>query len=176
MKSVWWGAIIPGYGQIVNKKYWKLPIVYGGFMGCAFAVSYYSERYNTLKIAYRDKIDNDPTTNSYLALQEAYGNREISAADLKTNQDVYRRYRDLSIFVTFAWYALTVLEAYVDAQLYDFDITPDLSLRVQPAFINNDVTYNNIPTGEVGNPWGAQSNNLIGQENAIGVQWSFTLK
>lgn len=142
LKSVWMGAIIPGYGQILNRKYWKLPLVYGGFLGCAYALSWNGSMYSTYKKAYRDFTDNDPATKSYLdILPKGKTVNDIGASSfqsaLKTRQDFYRRYRDLSIIVTIGYYALTLVDAYVDAQLYDFDISTDLSMHLQPTIIQN---------------------------------------
>lgn len=152
LKVVWMAAIIPGYGQIMNKKYWKLPIVYGGFLGCAYAISWNSTIYESYKTAYRDIIDNDPTTNSFLdilpkgitSIDSPYigGEASYKVALLK-KQDNFRRYRDLSIIVSVAYYALTIVDAYVDAQLYDFDISPDLSLRFQPTLMENSFGVKN---------------------------------
>ena len=148
-KVVWMGAIIPGYGQILNHKYWKLPIVYGGFLGCAYAVSWNSNMYQTYLNAYRDIIDTDPSTNSYLLLipkgrtVDSYGGTEAFKSILNTKQESYRRYRDLSVIATIAYYALTIVDAFVDAQLYDFDVSPDLSMRVQPTMINSGIGTSN---------------------------------
>ncbi len=72
-KVVWMGAILPGYGQILNKKYWKLPLVYGGFAGCAYAVIWNAAMYEKYRTAYRDIIDNDPSTNTFItALPKGY--------------------------------------------------------------------------------------------------------
>ncbi|HQG68722.1 MAG TPA: DUF5683 domain-containing protein, partial [Paludibacteraceae bacterium] len=60
-KIVWMGAVVPGWGQILNKKYWKLPIVYGGLLGCYYAYSWNASRYNSYHTAYLDIIDSDPT-------------------------------------------------------------------------------------------------------------------
>ena len=148
-KIVWMGAIIPGYGQILNHKYWKLPIVYGGFLGCAYAVSWNSNMYQTYLNAYRDIIDTDPSTSSYLLLipkgrtVDSYGGTEAFKSILNTKQENYRRYRDLSVIATIAYYALTIVDAFVDAQLYDFDVSPDLSMRVQPTLINSGIGTSN---------------------------------
>lgn len=144
MKSVWLGAIVPGLGQIYNRKYWKLPIVYGGFLGCAYAISWNNGMYTDYKNAYRDIIDNDPNTNSFMdILPEGYTIESLGGMSayqnvLQTRMNTYRRYRDLSIFVTIGVYALTLIDAYVDAQLYDFDISPDLSLNVQPVIYKDE--------------------------------------
>jgi len=159
MKSVWMGAIIPGYGQILNRMYWKLPIVYGGFLGCAYAITWNSGKYENYKTAYRDILHyQDPSDPAYRTLIDkdmskasfvqiiprgyelgdaAIGSVANWTTILKTKQDAFRRYRDLSMIVTVAYYALTLVDAYVDAQLYDFDISPDLALRIQPTLINN---------------------------------------
>lgn len=143
MKVVWMGAIIPGYGQILNKKYWKLPIVYGGFLGFAYAISMNSSRYKTYMTAYRDIVDSDPSTNSFITIIpkgytiENYGGEKAYANILKSAQDNCRRYRDLSIITAVGYYAITLVDAYVDAQLYDFDISPDLSLRFQPTLLTD---------------------------------------
>ena len=143
-KVVWFGAIIPGMGQILNRKYWKLPIVYGGFLVCAYAITWNGTQYNSYKNAYRDIMDNNPKTNSYLdllpkgyTLENFPGGEAYLTQRLKSGQDRYRRYRDLSVLISVLYYGLTVLDAYVDAQLFNFDISPDLSMRVSPAVINS---------------------------------------
>lgn len=144
VKVVWMGAIIPGYGQILNHKYWKLPIVYGGFLGCAYAITWNSNMYQTYLNAYRDINDTDPTTNSFLLIipkgrtVDSFGGTEAFKSILNTKQQNYRRYRDLSIIATVGYYAITIADAFVDAQLYDFDISPDLSMRVQPTLLKYD--------------------------------------
>ena len=179
-KVVWLGAIIPGYGQIVNKKYWQLPIVYGAYMGCAFAVTWFSTEYQFYKTAYRDAIDSDPTTNSHLeylnnmgVTLEQMGGEAAYRDRLRSFQDNYRRYRDYSILISVVVYGASILWAYVDAQLYDFDISPDLSMNIQPTIINTDVEYAKVP-----NAYDAfGSNRAFNQGNtAVGIQWSIRLK
>ncbi len=136
MRAVWMGLIIPGYGQIYNKAYWKLPIVYGGFMGCIYAISWNNTMYSDYKQAYRD-ILTDKGTSYMDMLPDGYtlemmGGKANYTKVLKTRQDTYRRYRDYSIVATIAVYALSVIDAYVDAQLFDYDISTDLSMHVQP--------------------------------------------
>jgi hypothetical protein len=144
-KIVWMGAIVPGWGQILNRKYWKLPIVYGGLLGCYYAYSWNASRYNSYHTAYLDIIDADQTTNSFLdILPEGYTIESIGGISeyssiLKTGQDQFRRQRDLSVIVSVAFYALTLVDAFVDAQLYGFDISPDLSLQIKPIYLKNSV-------------------------------------
>lgn len=145
MRSVWLGAIVPGLGQIYNRSYWKLPIVYGGFMGCAYAITWTTNEYNGYKNAYRDiyydirdgEVSNDPNKSYIAILPEGYTIDKMGGVSayrdrLKDWQNKSRRYRDLSIAATAIVYALTLIDAYVDAQLFDFDISTDLSLNIYP--------------------------------------------
>lgn len=145
MRSVWLGAIVPGLGQIYNRSYWKVPIVYGGFMGCTYAIIWTNNQYVGYKNAYRDiyydirdgKVSNDPNKSYIAILPEGYtidrmGGASVYRDRLKDWQNRSRRYRDLSIAATAIVYALTLIDAYVDAQLFDFDISEDLSLNVYP--------------------------------------------
>jgi len=150
MRAVWMGAIIPGYGQIYNRSYWKLPIVYGAFLGCAYAITWTNGMYTDYKTAYRDILtDRDNGTRSedpdksYIAiLPEGYTISRVGGFDtwtttLSNQQNRYRRYRDLSIVAAVAVYALSLIDAYVDAQLFDYDISDDLSLQLDPT-LNHD--------------------------------------
>lgn len=131
-QSLWLALTFPGAGQIYNRKYWKLPIIYGGAMGVAYAVSYYGGYYNEYKQGYLDYSDSNPNTNGHLALIPQ-GYPESSAGTyVKNRMDNYRRYRDIFIVVGVAVYALSVIDAYVDAQLAGFDISTDLSMKVRP--------------------------------------------
>ena len=136
-KSLWHALIFPGLGQIYNRQYWKVPIVYGGVVGLTYAISWNGKYYRDYSQAYRDIMDSDPNTKSYEKLLP-YGTDPTSSyaqSLMKTKQNTYRRYRDLSIVGAVAFYAITVVDAYVDAQLADFDISPDLSMRVGPAIL-----------------------------------------
>lgn len=136
-------ALVPGMGQIYNRKYWKLPIVYGAFMGCLYAVTWNNKSYQDYSEAYKDFMydtaNKVPQENWHQSWQdvtnrdpETVFNDTNFADQLKRRKDYYRRYRDLSIIITVGVYALSIVDAYVDAQLFDFDITPDLSMRVEP--------------------------------------------
>lgn len=139
-KATWYALVIPGGGQIYNRKYWKLPIVYGGFVGCAYALTWNSRMYKDYRNAYLDFMDDNPATNSYKDLLPAnYSYSDSQLEDvLKNRKDMYRRYRDLSIFAFIGVYLLTVVDAYVDAELSDFDLTPDLSLEFAPANLEDE--------------------------------------
>ena len=139
-KAVIYAAIFPGLGQIYNRKYWKLPIVYGGFLGFSYAISWNNRYYTDYSSGYMDIMDDDPETDSWKNfLPYGVDPESVDKAWLtdvmKRRKDFYRRYRDLSIIGTVAMYALSIIDAYVDAQLFDFNISSDLSLRVEPTVI-----------------------------------------
>lgn len=133
-KATWLAVVFPGAGQIYNKKYWKLPIIYGGFAGCAYALTWNTNMYKDYRQAYLDIMDNNPNTNSHLnLLPPNYRYNESQLKELiRKRKDMYRRYRDMSIFAFVGVYVLSIIDAYVDAELSNFDITPDLSLRIEP--------------------------------------------
>jgi hypothetical protein len=139
-KATWLALVIPGGGQIYNRKYWKLPIVYGGFVGCLYAYNWNSQMYKDYRQAYLDIMDSDPNTDSYKDFfRPGYdfdANKEYVENVFKKRKDRYRRWRDLSIFATIAVYALSVVDAYVDAQLANFDISEDINLSIEPHIMN----------------------------------------
>lgn len=141
-RAVWLATIFPGAGQIYNHKYWKLPIIYGGFVGCAYALSWNNKYYKDYSKAYMDVMDSDPNTNSYIDFLppnfDLTGREEWLQDNLKRKKDFYRRNRDLSIFAFIGVYILSIIDAYVDAELSNFDISPDLGLRIEPAVINDN--------------------------------------
>ena len=135
--SLWCAIAFPGLGQIYNRKYWKLPIVYGGAVGFVYAISWNNRIYNDYLNGYRDIMDNNPDTKSYENLLPAGMGEEWQRNTLRSGMNNYRRYRDLSIVLGVVFYAITVVDAYVDAQLADFDISPDLSMKVAPKLLEN---------------------------------------
>lgn len=140
MKAVWYSALFPGLGQVYNRKYWKLPLVIGGYMGLTYGFSWNNRYYKDYSTAYRDAMDNDPNTNSYMDFLPAYMTEESLdmewlQSSLKKRKDYFRRNRDLCIISMVGLYLLCMVDAYVDAQLYNFTISPDLSMRVAPAVI-----------------------------------------
>lgn len=140
-KATWSALVFPGGGQIYNHKYWKLPIVYGGFMGCAYALNWNGQMYRDYSQAYLDIMDDDPGTASYEDfLPPRYNveaNKDYLKRVFKNRKDNYRRQRDLSIFCFIGVYLISVVDAYVDAELSNFDITDDLSVQVRPTTISS---------------------------------------
>lgn len=145
-KAVIYSAILPGLGQIYNRKYWKLPILYGGVAGLAYAITWNNGYYQYYLGGYKDIKDEDPTTNRWHKMLP-YG-QDPETADipritdvLQRQKDRYRYYRDLSIIITFGVYLIAIVDAYVDAQLFDFDMSPDLSMRMTPVIIREERSH-----------------------------------
>ena len=139
IRSMWLGLVFPGAGQFYNRKYWKLPIVYGGFLGCVYALTWNGQMYSDYSQAYLDIMDRDPNTKSYEKMlpprYDITGKEERFKGIFKSKKDTFRRFRDLSIFAFGGVYLLSVIDAYVDAELSTFDISHDLSLEIQPTII-----------------------------------------
>lgn len=157
-KAVLYAAVFPGLGQIYNRKFWKLPIVYGGFVGFTYAITWNNGYYRDYLSGYQDIVDDNPETIRwhkmlpYGMLPETVDTSWFTDV-LQQRKDYYRYYRDLSIILTVGWYLLAMVDAYVDAQLFDFDMSTDLSLRVGPTIFRDD--YSNF------------------SKNSYGLQWSF---
>lgn len=117
-------ALVPGLGQIYNKKYWKLPIVYAGFAVTGYLGFWYRGEYLKYNEAYLCKV-NDPDCDNEIAIQ-------YEADQILTASDYARRNMELSFIVMGAWYILQILDASVDAHLYYWEVNEDLSLRVEP--------------------------------------------
>lgn len=162
-RALWLALVLPGGGQIYNRKYWKLPLVYGGFMGCIYALTWNNMMYKDYAQAYLDIMDDDPGTASYnkflhLGRQITKANEDRYKTIFKKRKDRFRRYRDMSFFVMVGIYAFSVIDAYVDAELSEFDISKDLSLRVSPGVIST-------PRSTCSNPLQASSVGLNCQLN-----------
>ena len=141
-RAMWLAIVLPGAGQIYNRKYWKLPIIYGGFVGCAYAITWNNQMYHDYSQAYMDIMDDDPTTDSYNQFLHLGATIDASNMDrykeiFRKRKDRYRRWRDMGVFVMIGVYAFSIIDAYVDASLSEFDISDDLTLRVEPAFMNS---------------------------------------
>jgi hypothetical protein len=149
-KASIYAALFPGLGQVYNGKYWKLPIVYGGYVGLIYIFGWNNNNYNDYSQAYRtiSKYESaaDMTLADRLYLENFIKNPSINlenpshftyvTTSLKSGKDFYRRNRDLTIIGVAALHILSIIDASVDANLSDFDISNDLSLKVEPANIN----------------------------------------
>lgn len=140
-RAVWFSALFPGLGQVYNRRYWKLPIIVGGYLGLAYATSWNGSMLSDYTKAFQDISDNDPDTKSYMdffppTVSEESLDKTWLTNLLRTRKDYYRRNRDLCIISMVGVYLLAMIDAYVDASLSHFDVTPDLSMDVAPAILN----------------------------------------
>tara|TARA_A100001037_G_scaffold301568_1_gene331377 strand:- start:704 stop:1219 length:516 start_codon:yes stop_codon:yes gene_type:complete len=123
-------SLIPGAGQVYNKKYWKVPIIYAGLITSAYYINDNNHQYKAYKKAYLIRIDNDPnTTDEYVG--------QYSSNDLIVLKDFYRRNREISILCFVGVYILNIVDASVDAHLFDYDISENISLNVSPLSIKD---------------------------------------
>lgn len=135
-KATIMSAIVPGAGQIYNKKWWKVPIIYGGFAGLGYLVVTNSNDYNTYKDAYIQRVDGDSATVDVF-------DGIYTEANLLELQSYYKRNRDLAAIGVVLLYALNVIDANVDAHLFNFDVGEDLTMSVEPKAIMRG--YNKPP-------------------------------
>lgn len=133
-KATIYSALLPGLGQIYNHKWWKVPILYAGFAGVGYAIGFNQKYYLDFRQALKDRIDEDPNTI------DPYVNK-YSSANLDQLQRYYRKNRDLSYIILGAVYVLNIIDANVDAHLFNFDVGTDLSLNVSPAAIPTYAGY-----------------------------------
>ena len=133
MKATLKSAIFPGWGQMYNgkakqgsfaRKYWKVPVVYAGVGTCVAFIVYNNNKYQHFKREYIYQADGDPTTNP-----------EVNASNLFEIQDQYHRWRDVSYFCLAGVYLLQIIEANVDAHLFYYDVSKDLTLSIQPTLM-----------------------------------------
>lgn len=132
--------MFPGAGQFYNKSYWKVPIVLGAFATMGYLIDWNSRGYQRYRTAYNQFPDNEFKSRS----------NPPSQTQLKNWRDNFRRNRDLCIIITAGAYLLSVVEAHVDAHLKDFDVSDDLSLRVEPTMIDMSSYMSDQNTGYPG--------------------------
>lgn len=141
-RAVWMAALCPGLGQVYNRRYWKLPIVVGAYLGLGYATSWNNGMLTDYTNAYRDIMDSDPATNSYMnffppTISENDLDKKWLTNVLQSRKNFYRRNRDLCIICMVGVYLVAMVDAYVDASLSHFDISPDLSMDLTPAVMQD---------------------------------------
>lgn len=144
LKAVWISALLPGAGQIYNRKYWKLPIIYGGYLGLLYGFNWNQKTYKTYQNAYRDLVNKSPN-GSYLqllpfrTLEEKKKYVSNNESTLKTSfqrkRNFYRTNRDYCIVGMIGVYLVSIVDAYVDAALYHFDVSPQLDACNNPTMM-----------------------------------------
>ena len=131
-KATTLAMICPGAGQLYNKSYWKVPIVVGAFATMGYVIDWNARGYKRYRTAYNQVVNGQP--------DEFEG--RYSAEYLKNMKDNFRRNRDLCIILTGALYLLNIVDAHVDAHLKDYDISDDLSVRLEPTVFQNYASRN----------------------------------
>ncbi len=146
-RATFMSALVPGLGQIYNQKYWKVPILYAGFAGLIYYADYNNFAYNKYKDIYEIKVKVDlgelpESEDKYAAYSKEY---------VLSRKDYWRRSRDLCFISMGLLYVAQIIDASVDAHLFDYDITDDLSLRVEPVVLPPNQTFSsnklNSPLG-----------------------------
>lgn len=150
-RALWLSALCPGLGQVYNRRYWKLPIVVGAFVGLTYGASWNNRMYKDYSRGYRDVMDDDPETRSYMdffppTVEESDLDMAWLQRIMKSKRDYYRRYREICVIAMVGVYLINIVDAYVDASLAHFDISPDLTLDVTPAAIDNTALGARMPS------------------------------
>lgn len=143
-KAVWLAALFPGAGQIYNRKYWKLPIVYGGFIALLYGYNFNQRYFRTYQNAYRDMVTNSPNASylQFLPGRDIEAKKEFASRNydflkktFSSKKDTYRNWRDYCILGMVGVYLVSIVDAYVDAALYHFDISPELDAYNSPSMM-----------------------------------------
>jgi hypothetical protein len=133
-KAALYSAVLPGLGQVYNRKYWKVPILYGGGAFVYYLIDQFNSNYNELSNAYEAALNNQLGEYEKFERYINYTPDQIKAA-----RDINRRYRDLNIIIMVGVYLVNVIDATVDAYLFNFDVSKDLSFK--PAAIRTEPGY-----------------------------------
>ncbi len=134
-KATLMSVCLPGLGQIYNKKYWKVPVIYVGFGVMGYFIYTNANEYLTFKCAYIESSYGN-TNGSYSDLVNRY-----SQEDLLSAREYYRRNLEISCLLTVLWYGLNILDATVDAHLFTFNISDKLSFRVEPQVMGSGFAH-----------------------------------
>ena len=129
-KAAIFSVVIPGLGQAYNKKYWKIPIVYAAMGSTIYMFEYNNTRFKAYKKAY---VDRDTANAFNYYFPKINDTHTYDLSQLQIQASYFRRFRDLSVILTGLAYTLNIVDAYVDAQLINFDISDDLSMSVFPS-------------------------------------------
>ncbi len=154
-KASLYSAILPGLGQAYNKKYWKIPIVYALLAGSIYILDFNSTHYKNYKRAYRDYLNQDPGNTYYmkyakrigLTKEQVTGNGTYATyfkRALENKRAYYKKYRDLSYVGIGLVYVLNIIDATVDAHFKTFDVSDDLTMRIDPILKTDNITGNTL--------------------------------
>ncbi|CAM3578237.1 DUF5683 domain-containing protein [Flavobacterium chungbukense] len=132
-KAAFYSGVLPGLGQIYNKKYWKVPLVYGAIGTSAYLYIDNQKNYNVYRDEYKNRLEGIKSDSQFLA--------NLSESQLISAQKIYQRNRDLSALFIVGFYVLNIIDANIDAALSQFNV--DEKLAFKPAVIKNDITLKN---------------------------------
>jgi hypothetical protein len=138
-KAFLFSAALPGLGQAYNKKYWKIPIIYAGFGVASYFLYDQNKKYQCYRKAYIMKVDDNPYTDGIC-------NGFTETSQLEQGKNFHRRNVDLISALMVVWYGLNLVDAVVDAHLFHFDVSDDLSLNIAPDFRQYHTQNQNITT------------------------------
>src|SRR5688572_20036697 len=138
-KALLYAAVLPGAGQIYNKKYWKLPLVYGGFFGIGYAINFYQGNYKTYKVQLFYSLDNGYEGDTETNPDDKTNPLGYTTGQLRTIVDKSRRERDFWVIMMGAMYILQMVDAHVDAHLKEFDLNPNLRVSIQPGIDQSEL-------------------------------------
>lgn len=131
-KALLYSAILPGAGQVYNKKYWKVPLVYGGIIGLGSVVNFYNEKYNQFRDQLFSSLNGTPLPTG------------VTEASLRNVIETARRQRDYFMMFTALFYVIQFIDAHIDAHLREFDVNPRLRARIEPAIDNSYLTGSTV--------------------------------
>ncbi len=134
-------AVVPGLGQAYNKKYWKIPVIYAGMGTLAYLTYRNNKYYQHFKNAYKELSQTNPNGFYYMY------HTTFTLSGLDAGKNYYRRYRDMYAIFTVGAYLLNIIDATVDAYLFDFDVSDNLAFKLQPTFIYYSNKNTNISPG-----------------------------
>ena len=131
-KAILFAAILPGLGQVYNKKYWKIPLVYGGIAATGYAINFYNTGYKKYKNQLFYNLETNPGNEN-----AQHPESKFTTSQLRTITNKYRRERDFMIIIMAGVYILQLVDAHVDAHLKEFDLNPNLHVRLEPTWEND---------------------------------------
>ena len=131
-KALLYAGVVPGLGQVYNKKYWKLPLVYGGFISIGYAINFYNDLFKDYKESLYYNLENGYEKDNDIRPGDVYTTKNYRVA-----ADNAQRQRDFWIVMMGGMYLLQMIDAHVDAHLKEFDLNPNLQVSLEPSFEQN---------------------------------------
>ena len=132
-------AVMPGLGQVYNKKYWKLPLVYGGMFATGYAINYYNELYREYKFVLYTALENGLQENQIDADLNLDLGMKTTVRGYRNAVDKAQRERDFMLIIMGLVYVLQIVDAHVDSHLKEFDLNPKLQVRLEPMIEQNSL-------------------------------------